>query len=51
MAIAISNIPVLKGKEAEDFVKKAQEAEKERGTIDFSRERVAMHKILEKAQL
>lgn len=30
MAIAISNIPVLKGEEAETFIKKAQEAERER---------------------
>ena len=27
MAIAISNIPVLKGKEAEYFIRKAEEAE------------------------
>lgn len=51
MAIAISNIPVLKGKEAEDFIKKAQNAEKERGTIDFSQQRFAMDKILERAEL
>lgn len=51
MAIAISNIPVLKGKEAEDFIKKAQEAEAERGTIDFSQQRIIMQKILEKSEL
>lgn len=51
MAIAISNIPVLKGKEAESFVKKAQEAEVERGSIDFSQQRITMQKILETAEL
>lgn len=51
MAIAISNIPVLKGKEAEDFIKKAQEAERERGAIDFSQQRDTMRKILEEAQI
>lgn len=51
MAIAISNIPVLKGKEAEDFIKKAEDAELERGTIDFSEQRLAMKKILERAEL
>lgn len=51
MAIAISNIPVLDGKVAEEFVQKAQEAEKEKGTIDFSEQRVAMQKILDRANL
>ena len=51
MAIAISNIPVLKGKEAEDFIMKAQEAEVERGSIDFSQQRNTMQKILELAEL
>ena len=51
MAIAISNIPVLKGKEAESFVKKAQEAEVERSSIDFSQQRITMQKILETAEL
>lgn len=51
MAIAISNIPVLKGEEAENFIKKAQEAEVERGSIDFSQQRMTMLKILELAEL
>lgn len=51
MAIAISNIPVLKGKDAEDFIRKAQEAERERGSIDFSQQRDTMKKILEEAQI
>ena len=51
MAIAISNIPVLKSEEAENFIRKAQEAEVERGTIDFSQQRITMQKILELAEL
>ncbi len=51
MAIAISNIPVLKGKEAETFVEKAQKAESERGSIDFSKQRVAMNEILKRSQI
>lgn len=51
MAIAISNIPVLKGEEAENFIKSAQEAEMERGSIDFSQQRDAMRKILEETQI
>ena len=51
MTIAISNIPVLKGEEAENFIKKAQEAEVERGSIDFSQQRITMQKILEVAEL
>lgn len=51
MAIAISNIPILKGEEAENFIKKAQEAEVERGSIDFSQQRMTMQKILESAEL
>ena len=51
MSIAIGNIPILTGKEAENFFRKAEEAEKERGTIDFSEQRNAMKIILEKANL
>lgn len=51
MALAISNIPVLKGKVAEEFVRKAEKAEKERGTIDFSKQRASMKAILAKAKL
>lgn len=51
MAIEISNIPVLKGEDAENFIKCAQEAEKERGSIDFSLQRDAMRKILEEAHI
>ena len=38
MALAISNIPVLTGEVAEEFVRRAEEAERNRGCIDFSRE-------------
>lgn len=39
MALAISNIPVLTGEAAERFVRMAEEAERNRGCIDFSKER------------
>ena len=39
MALAISNIPVLTGEAAERFVRMAEEAERNRGWIDFSKER------------
>lgn len=39
MALAISNIPVLTGEVAERFVLMAEEAERNRGCIDFSKER------------
>ena len=38
MALAISNIPVLTGEAAERFVLMAEEAERNRGCIDFSRQ-------------
>lgn len=51
MAMAISSIPVLKGKVAEAFIRKAQKAEKERSTIDFSKQTEEMKAILAKARL
>ena len=39
MALAISNIPVLTGEAAERFLLMAEEAERNRGCIDFSKER------------
>lgn len=51
MALQISNIPVLKGKVAEEFIRKARQAEKERGTINMSAAREEMKKILSKAKL
>ena len=38
MALAISNIPVLTGEVAERFVLAAEEAERNRGCIDFSQQ-------------
>lgn len=38
MALAISNIPVLTGEVAEEFVRRAEEAERNRSCIDFSHE-------------
>ncbi|MEE3485858.1 MAG: hypothetical protein VZQ98_16260 [Bacteroidales bacterium] len=38
MALAISNIPILTGAAAESFVKNAEIAERNRGSIDFSRQ-------------
>ncbi len=38
MALAISNIPILTGAAAESFVKNAEIAEQNRGSIDFSRQ-------------
>lgn len=49
MAMAISNIPVLKGEVAERFVLLAKQAEKERGSIDFSKERKMFRKILQRS--
>ena len=38
MALPISNIPILTGVAAETFVKNAEDAEKNRGSVDFSRQ-------------
>ena len=51
MAIAISNIPVLKGEAARTIIRKAKKAEKERSTIDFSKQSKEMKEILAKAKL
>ena len=51
MALAISSIPVLKDKLAETFIKKAKQAEKEKSSIDFSKQREEMRKIMKKAQI
>ena len=51
MAMPISCIPVLTDKVAEEFVRKAQQAERERGTIDTTEMRRNMRKILERSKL
>ena len=38
MALAISNIPILTDAVAESFVKNAEEAERNRGSIDLNRQ-------------
>ena len=42
-------IPTLEGDEAEEFVRKAESAEK--GTIDWSRQMKQMERILEKSRI
>lgn len=49
--MAISSVPVLTGKVAEEFVRKAQQAERERGTIDTTEMMRNMKKILERSKL
>ncbi|WP_173805367.1 hypothetical protein [Prevotella sp. P5-92] len=50
MAMAISNVPVLTGEAAETFVRKADEAMKNRGSIDFTEQRAEMKLILANAR-
>ena len=50
MAMAISNIPVLTGEVAERFIQMAKQAEKERGTIDFSKQREMFRKMMERSR-
>ena len=47
MAMAISSVPVLTGKVAEEFIRKAQQTEREKGTIDTTDMMQNMRKILE----
>ena len=51
MAIKIKSVPVLKGKLARDFVRKAKANLARRGTIDFSREIKTTREILRKANM
>ncbi len=50
MALAISGIPMLTGEVARAFRNKAEEAMKNRGSIDFSKQRAEMKAILAKAK-
>jgi len=43
MSVPISNIPILTGEVAESFVKNAEEAERNRGSIDFTRQCAEWH--------
>lgn len=51
MAIAIKQIPVLKGKVAKGFAKKATNNLEKKETVDFSKQAANAKKILKKAQL
>lgn len=51
MARAIKSIPTLKDREAKAFIKKAKASEKNRATVDFSRQYQMAHNILKKAKL
>ena len=51
MAMAINNVPVLTGDAAEAFVRKADEAMKHRGSIDFTEQLAEMKLILANARL
>lgn len=51
MALAISGIPMLTGDEALAFRSKAEKSLKNRGSIDFSKQRAEMLAILAKAKL
>ncbi len=51
MAIAIKTIPTLTGQAAENFERKARNAEKKRGSIDFSQQKEEAKAILAKAKM
>lgn len=51
MALAISTVPLLTGEAAERFDKNMKAKEKQRGTIDFSKQITEAKKILAKAKL
>lgn len=51
MAMVISNIPVLTGDVADEFVRKAEQAERERGSINMDTAKQEMREILSKARL
>ena len=50
MALAITSVPVLKGKASDRFEALLFESETKRGTIDFSKQISEAHKILSKAK-
>jgi len=50
MALSIKSVPVLQGKEADDFVKMAQANKAKKGTIDFSQNILKTRKILAKSR-
>ncbi len=50
MALAISGIPMLTGDEALAFRERAEETQKRRGSVDFTKQRAEMNAILAKAR-
>jgi hypothetical protein len=50
-AFSTRPIPVLKGKVAQNFLREAKAAQKNRGTIDMSKKRAAYLEILKTAEL
>jgi len=48
MALEIRSCPTLKGKVAKRFVKNAEEAFKNKGTIDFTKQAEITNRILDK---
>lgn len=50
MAIAIKSTPVLTGKTAKEFVKRAEENAKKQGTIDFTEHKGKAERILKNAK-
>lgn len=51
MATAIKSIPVLRGREATKFVKRAAVSSSKRASVDFSTQVTIASKILQKAKL
>lgn len=51
MAMTIKEIPVLEGKEAERFMKKAEKAYKNRGKVDYSKQIKDAIAILKKSNM
>lgn len=50
MALVINSVPVLTGNVAEEFVRKAEQAARERGTIDSSVMMRNMREILKRSK-
>ena len=51
MAMAVKSIPVLKGNEAKEFVRKAEEAASRKGSVDFKMQPKNYLAILKKAKI
>jgi hypothetical protein len=52
MAIPVRGIPVLEGEVARKFEREARKAEKERGTIKYTKEKIAaINRMLERSKI